>query len=697
MQADGDMFPSDWSPPPVEFLKPRAPLTDSGAPAQRQAGTAGPRGLRRLAHQLPKESKQESQDPDPVGGLASLEEPFWSMAGTSPKAAAPWVDAHTSIASGDSECYVNSLDYLLQEKRQQALEQEREKLLLQDCLDLYSSDPDNVPLTPEHRATHAWHSQSWALSESLNAAHGWGRIWDQDSGSWTKALREGLGSDREWEGEGLLSLYLSAPPPSAGGAVSLGWSQPGGGCRAGAAIWSPLASLQAADQVCLLTPGSPASCFARKLVDRFSVSLQVIPAVHPGETVFLPRQHPLPCILDCSHLKPQSRLEELFLSSPPAQQLSFLRSGLLSSLYLPSGLRPVPLLRWLFQLLTWPPETSLGAFGLLWDLSVDGLFRPSDADTSLWCPSLQEVTAAFHSLGTHSPALQPPGPLQRDGSELKSEASLSRTEQQDTPQETALDSSLSHICKFLMLCVLAQPGAYTDGSLLGLIELLCRAGLDVGLRLLPKTDLQQLLLLLLDSIQEWPGKLRQLCCALSRASDHHHNLLALVQLFLDVTPRSRQLRRQLSLVIIARLLDQQGTLPLWQEKAQLSSLRHLLSLMRPSTLGQYLGPETMPPGQEKQPKASAQLDHKVCYLCHSLLTLAGLVVSGQDITPDQWGELQLLCMQLDRCISTHIRESPQAMHWTTLKDLAAQTYIRWQELLIHCQPQTQYFSPWEDI
>lgn len=39
----------------------------------------------------------------------------------------------------------------------------------------------------------------------------------------------------------------------------------------------------------------------------------------------------------------------------------------------------------------------------------------TDADTSLWCPSLQEVTAAFHRLGTHSPALQPPGPLQHDG------------------------------------------------------------------------------------------------------------------------------------------------------------------------------------------------------------------------------------------------------------------------------------------
>ncbi|XP_070330593.1 protein FAM178B isoform X4 [Odocoileus virginianus] len=129
----------------------------------------------------------------------------------------------------------------------------------------------------------------------------------------------------------------------------------------------------------------------------------------------------------------------------------------------------------------------------------------------------------------------------------------------------------------------------------------------------------------------------------------------------------------------------------------LSSLCQLLGLMRPSSLRRYLGPEIVLPGQEQQPKASAQLDHKVCYLCHSLLTLAGVVVSCQDITPDQWGELQLLCMQLDRHINTHIRESPQAMYRTTLKDLAAQTYIRWQELLARCQPQARYFSLWEDV
>lgn len=57
------------------------------------------------------------------------------------------------------------------------------------------------------------------------------------------------------------------------------------------------------------------------------------------------------------------------------------------------------------------------------------------------------------------------------------------------------------------------------------------------------------------------------------------------------------------------------------------------------------------------------------------------------LPPPPQGELQLLCMQLDRHISAQIRESPQATHHTMLKDLATQTYIRWQELLTHCQPQ----------
>ncbi|KAM4867847.1 protein FAM178B isoform 2-T3 [Thomomys bottae] len=566
MQMAGDIFPTDWSPPPVEFLNPKALQTQ-------WVGAAGSHGQRKL----PKELEKKPLDLDSKQRMASLEELFWNMGSPSQQAGTPKKDSHTLDTSRSAEHYVNSLDYLLQEKREQVLEQKWKKLLLQGHPDPDSSDSENgeVLLMPEQRV----------------------------------------------------------------------------------------------------------------LVEKFSVSLKVIPAVHPGETVFLPRHQPLPCILNSSHLKPHSHLEELFLSSRPDQQLCFLQNGLLNNLYLHASDCPVPLLQWLFKLLTWPPETSSRAFGLLWDLSMDGLFCQSDEDMHLWCPSLEEVAEAFHSLGAPSLGLRTLEPLRLRGRMLENKINLSFQEQENSPQEVALDISLSYIYKFLTLCVLMRPGCYTDQSLLQLIELLCHSGLDVGLRLLPKTDLQQLLLLLLESICEWPGKLQPLCNALSWVSNHHHNLLALVQFFPNVTSRGRQLRSQLSLVVITRMLGQQDTLFPWQEKTQLSLLSQLLSLMRPSSLRQYLVSEHLPPCQKPQHKASTELDHKVCYLCHSLLTLAGVVVSSQDITPDQWGELQLLCMQLDRHINTHIRESPQAMHRTKLKDLATQIYIRWQELLAHCQPQ----------
>lgn len=94
MQAAGNTFPNDWSPPPVEFLNLRVPKANAGDLAPR------PRRLRRLAHQHPEVLEQEPQDLDRLGGLASLEEPFWTVAGTSPEAATPGMGAHTSVSQG---------------------------------------------------------------------------------------------------------------------------------------------------------------------------------------------------------------------------------------------------------------------------------------------------------------------------------------------------------------------------------------------------------------------------------------------------------------------------------------------------------------------------------------------------------------------------------------------------------------------
>ena len=60
-----------------------------------------------------------------------------------------------------------------------------------------------------------------------------------------------------------------------------------------------------------------------------------------------------------------------------------------------------------------------------------------------------------------------------------------------------------------------------------------------------------------------------------------------------------------------------------------------------SPLGRHL-PDTVGtgnPGWACTVESRKPVSPQVCYLCHSLLTLAGVVVSCQDITPDQWVSL----------------------------------------------------------
>ncbi|XP_044516974.1 protein FAM178B [Gracilinanus agilis] len=649
-EGSADLFPKDWSPPPIESLYQKLPdPSPSPPPVLSQALEKNTENNMILAvEKLETTSEQDREiamvlestdlnlspktsikDPDhhetlsypqelpflthsgsclsessyglneeslqldsePEEELVTLEELFQNMAAPGQKMAAPAFEPHDSLDFRNSDSYVNSLDCLLLDKRNQI-----------------------------------------------------------------------LGRD-EWENSFL------------GGDSAL----------------APFKNFE--DDYGILTPEH------RLLVEKFCVKLYMIPTLHPGEVVFLSQNH-LPCTLDCTNLVPQNSLEELFFSSTFAQQISFLNRGLLGYLYLQTPSCPVPVLQWLFQLLAWPIETSAGAFHVLWNLSMDGISRRAGGDnTFVWCPKLQEIILTFQSLGARGSNLYlkaslQPMPSVHDRRVSEAADGMNLTEQEGSAPETELETNLSYICKFLTLCVMAQPGAYTDGELLNLMYLICRASLDRQLRLLPSTDLQQLLLMLLEDIKDWSEKLPELCCMLSWVSDHHHNLLAAVQLVLDVTTRGRQLRGQLSLVIIARLLGQTEILPLWKERAQLSLLCHLLGLMKPSSLGQYLtisSPALQ--NQKQQLEVNTELDQEVCYLCHTLLTLAGMVVSSQSITTDKWGELQQLCVQLERQVTTHIHESPQAMYRTKLKDLAAQIYIRWQELLTQCRPQDQYYNP----
>lgn len=92
------MFPTDWSPPPVEFLNPRAPQASRGPLAHRWVSTVGPQGPRKLDCWQPTDLEQDPQDADPKGNLASLEELLWNTGVPRQQTATPRGDACSKVS-----------------------------------------------------------------------------------------------------------------------------------------------------------------------------------------------------------------------------------------------------------------------------------------------------------------------------------------------------------------------------------------------------------------------------------------------------------------------------------------------------------------------------------------------------------------------------------------------------------------------
>ncbi|XP_053126200.1 protein FAM178B isoform X2 [Hemicordylus capensis] len=442
----------------------------------------------------------------------------------------------------------------------------------------------------------------------------------------------------------------------------------------------------------------------RLLLEQFSSHQGAIPAVHPGESIFLPSacQRNAPA-LETAGLKPRNLLESLFFGSQFAQRMALLQDGILGSLYRNLPGCPHPVLLWLFQLMSLNPDVSTDAFQALWEIRIGQLTSADEVGADLWCPTLQDIIQAFYNLGACESALYPDGlvPLEfryedlefRDpppppqGSADVSGGSLSP----EAPGPFALAAMLGDIFKFLTLCVVSLPHCYPDRQRLALLALLCRLSLDRNLREQPQVELQLLLLALTEGIRDWQEKLPELVRMLCHLSLHHHNLVAVMRLFPDTTTRGRQLRRNLSLCFIYKLLGkmQMATSP-WQEETQLQQLGHLLPLLKLAFLKQGLRRAQGVPGQpgKEQKEALDELDREACYLCYSLLKLANVVVGTHSGSPREQGHLQKLCVQLQRHISTSIREDACLMYRTELKNLVVHTYIKWQELFSRGWPQS---------
>ncbi|XP_075592670.1 protein FAM178B [Balearica regulorum gibbericeps] len=405
----------------------------------------------------------------------------------------------------------------------------------------------------------------------------------------------------------------------------------------------------------------------RDFLARFTVKPEFIPAVHPGENVFCARLAPAPT-LDTHGLEPQSTSERFFLCDSPACQAAFVRDGGLSLLYRCLPTCPLPVLRWLFQLMTLCPDTT-NASQTLWEIWLSTSGEP-------WCPTVQEITQAFARLGADlSPLcrrrLLPPELCPTDERSLDPSCPP-RQASPDATSTLALVTQLGDICKFLALCVVTQPCRYTDGARLSLVTLLTFLGLDRALRCQPLPELQHLLHCLLEGIRDWWEQLPALCLSLCQLSGHHHNLVALVQLLPDLTSRGRELRRRLSLHAMASLLREPlGTVPPAGVHAELQALGRLLALAQPDTLRRLVL-------TGKEPKDA---DWETCYLSYSLLLLASNVVGTEQPSAEHRGHLQQLCAQLDRHFGRGLREGPRHLFRTQLKGLTTLLYVKWQEML----------------
>ncbi|XP_044293347.1 SMC5-SMC6 complex localization factor protein 2 isoform X2 [Varanus komodoensis] len=399
----------------------------------------------------------------------------------------------------------------------------------------------------------------------------------------------------------------------------------------------------------------------RAFLERFSIISDTIPDQHPGENIFqlihagkIFNQHNLD--LRNSGFHPQNPIEKYLLGSGITQQLFVIIEGLLKSAYHSSPC-PVPILKWMFQMMSIHPDSSVSRKILdgLMTLTVEHASADNDHPRP-WIPSLFDIAAVLVNLGAPFCALFPLQNFQPSFTEddIMSEMSETVMKQQSgdilgdsTPFFLLIDTSLCNMAKFLQLCISICPDGYTDEDIFLLLLLLFKLSLEKELKQFPLVDLECLVIKLLENIREWDTKMAELCVAISCLSNHHHNLLWLVQFVPNWITRGRQVRRHLSLVIISKLLKNHESIPSSHDQ-QMSLLCKNLVKMKPSNLLKRLS------------------EPQVYYLIYVLLHLVREATNAEVIDCSHRAWLLKLCSSLEKHVKCDIREDVRLFYRTKL-------------------------------
>ncbi|KAM6091202.1 SMC5-SMC6 complex localization factor protein 2 isoform 2-T2 [Theristicus caerulescens] len=448
----------------------------------------------------------------------------------------------------------------------------------------------------------------------------------------------------------------------------------------------------------------------RAFIKRFSVIAHAIPDYHPGEDIFdlstsgkIFNQHNLD--LRNFHFIPQNPIEKLLLSSGVTQQLSLAINGFLSCAY-SCILCPIPILKWLFQMMSVHPDycVSTQILDRLMEITLKNA-SISDEQSKPWIPSLADVSAVFVNMGVAFRSLFPLQHLQPNFNEcdILSQVQETVSKQQASGDLTSAspafsslpENNLINVIKFLGFCTTVIQGGYTDQEILLLLLLLLKISLEKQLKQIPLVDFQCLFVKLLISIKDWDTKMPELCLAVSELSSHHHNLLWLVQLVPSWIIRGREVRRHLSLVIISKLLNKEHIEIPDDSDKQMSLLHQFLVYMKPSNLL-----KKRREGLEQQnadgDHLHTELEQEAYYLIYILLHLVSEASFFDVVNSNQRQHLLKLCGALDKHIKCDIREDARLFYRTKVKDLVARIYGKWQDMIQTTRPtQGKLHDFWE--
>ncbi|XP_030807403.1 SMC5-SMC6 complex localization factor protein 2 isoform X2 [Camarhynchus parvulus] len=391
----------------------------------------------------------------------------------------------------------------------------------------------------------------------------------------------------------------------------------------------------------------------RAFMKRFSVATYVIPDKHPGEDLFdlsaagkIFTQHNLD--LRNFHFVPQNRIEYLLVNSSITQQLFLAVNGILSSAYHDTPC-PIPILKWLFQMMSIHPDhcVSTKILDRLMELSLKNS-SISDEQFKPWIPSIADISTVFVNMGVGFRSLFPLQHLQPPFNEhdILSQAQESASQQQPTGDEATASPVFPNLL---------------ENNLINVIKCL--------------------FFKLLMNMKDWDTKMPELCLSVSELSSNPHNLLWLVQLVPSCIARGREVKRRLSLVIIAKFLHKKHVEIPDDNDKQMFLLRQFLVRMKPSYLLKKMREMRKGQKEHKDDEVHAELEHEVYYLIYVLLHLVSEASFLDVVNSSQRQHLLKLCRALVKHVKGDIREDARMFYRSKVSCLAARIFEKWQDVI----------------